>query len=680
MSIRPDFHTELAQLFLDDLSYQRANYYYFVGKIDPWGSEDIATSTSPTFAFSEDLALRGNMMFAKKIGASDVSLVCKSNEWRANIVYDMWDHTVDMSSKTFYVLTDDFRVYKCLDNGNGLVSTIKPTGTSVYPLRTSDGYLWKYMYTIPVFKRSRFVSSTGIPVQRALTDSFYNNGSIEIVSVTNGGSGYNDIQLTNIFVTGSTSGSGATATVSAVNGLGAITAVTVNNGGTGYLYGARLVVTSTGGSGAKLTLTANGSGVITAITPTIGGTGYQVGDVVVISVGGAVLYPVVSRVTGSITDVIIKDPGYGYSSTITLNVQGSAQDPGTGLYPGNSTAILKAIKSAGSIARVTIEDPGQDYPADTATTITVQGDGTGAAFSPVVVDGVVVGVIIESKGSGYTTIGLQIVGEGTGAVATAYVGESDFISDQSVVEQAAVAGAIHAIKITAGGTGYSASPVVTIAGDGTGATATATVVGGVITRIDVDAPGEDYTYATVTITDSTGISAAAYAIMPPVGGHGKDAVDELFANAIVLNTSLKESLQDQNISQFFRQFGIIRNPLINNSTNFYLQQSEVLLYAVVFNNITGLQLNEVLSKNNYKFRVADIDGTTVYLQNLSRGTPVMTGTFTADVDQLRSYTSTSIVSTPTMNKYSGSILYANNVNPFTFNENQGIILRTFITF
>lgn len=679
MSIRTDFHTELAQLFIDDLSYQRANYYYFVGKIDPWGEDDVAPVTTPSFSFKEDLTLRENLMFVKKIGASDVSMVCRSIEWLQGTVYDMWDHTQDMTEKDFYVMTDAFQVYKCLDNNNGAASTIRPAGTSVYPLRTSDGYLWKYMYTIPVFKRSRFISSTNIPVQVALTDSFYNNGSIEAATVTAAGSGYADVQLTTVNVSGTTTGSGATAVVSSVGALGEITGVNVTSGGTGYTKGARLEVSSVAGVGAVLQMTVNGSGVITAITPTTGGTGYDVGDIVVITVGGAEIIPVVSRVTGSIVDVIIQDPGYGYTAAPTLTVQGTVQFPGDGLYNGHTTAILKAIEDGGSIVRVTIEDPGIDYPADTATTISVQGDGQDAAFSPVVVDGRVVGIIIENKGTGYTTISLQIVGAGTGATAAAYVGESDFVSDQSVVEQSAVPGAIYAIKVSQGGGAYT-SPTVTITGDGTGATATATAVDGVITKITVTNAGENYTYANVAVSDPTGANCIAYAILPPQGGHGKDAVKELYANSVVLNTSLKDSLQSANISQFFRQFGILRNPLIQGSPNFYLAQSEIILTQVVMLNVTNLQLNEVLIKSGYRYRVADIVGNNVWLQKLSRATENMVGTYTIEGDALREYTVSSVVSQPTLNKYSGSILYANNVNPFTFNEDQGIVLRTFIAF
>ena len=69
---------------------------------------------------------------------------------------------------------------------------------------------------------------------------------------------------------------------------------------------------------------------------------------------------------------------------------------------------------------------------------------------------------------------------------------------------------ISSIPLTAGGAGYIGAPVVTITGGGgTGATAVATVIGGVITGITITSAGTGYTSApTVTLTGG-GASAPA---------------------------------------------------------------------------------------------------------------------------------------------------------------------------
>jgi hypothetical protein len=71
-------------------------------------------------------------------------------------------------------------------------------------------------------------------------------------------------------------------------------------------------------------------------------------------------------------------------------------------------------------------------------------------------------------------------------------------------------GPISTVTVTNGGSGYSATPTVTITDPtGSGAVATATVAGGVITGISITNPGSGYTRPTVVITDATGSGATA---------------------------------------------------------------------------------------------------------------------------------------------------------------------------
>lgn len=85
-----------------------------------------------------------------------------------------------------------------------------------------------------------------------------------------------------------------------------------------------------------------------------------------------------------------------------------------------------------------------------------------------------------------------------------------------------ISGSITTITVTAGGSGYSATPTVTISApdfpsgqgsyaSGDQATATAIVAGGVILAISVNYGGHGYFQPTVTITDTTGTGATATA-------------------------------------------------------------------------------------------------------------------------------------------------------------------------
>lgn len=90
-----------------------------------------------------------------------------------------------------------------------------------------------------------------------------------------------------------------------------------------------------------------------------------------------------------------------------------------------------------------------------------------------------------------------------------------------------ISGQVSTISVTAGGSGYSATPTITISEpdfpshegafpNGAQATASAVVTAGVITDIQVDYGGAGYFQPTVTITDSTGSGATATAETSPL--------------------------------------------------------------------------------------------------------------------------------------------------------------------
>jgi len=72
---------------------------------------------------------------------------------------------------------------------------------------------------------------------------------------------------------------------------------------------------------------------------------------------------------------------------------------------------------------------------------------------------------------------------------------------------------LDSVSVTSPGSNYSDSPVVTVTGDGSGASAYATVVNGKINSIAVNDRGTGYSVASVTITDSTGSGAVAQAVL-----------------------------------------------------------------------------------------------------------------------------------------------------------------------
>lgn len=179
-----------------------SNFYYTFGRVTSWPtvsqvnpvsnlSEVISSEEDPpgiANTYSGELEARRDIVYSKLIDSNDIGLVVRRVNWTPGLVYDQYDDytsdrlsangAADISQAIFYVLTDDFNVYKCLYNNNGAQSIVKPFRTTTVPEKYSDGYMWKFMYTIPISLRNKFLTSTYMPVTTALTNQFYSRGSI----------------------------------------------------------------------------------------------------------------------------------------------------------------------------------------------------------------------------------------------------------------------------------------------------------------------------------------------------------------------------------------------------------------------------------------------------------------------------------------------------------------------
>ena len=164
---------------------QKTNIYLFIGKHTPWdssdtvsGAGDLTNDMNPPIPSDTvqniDFELWRNMIAAKKGNPSDVKHVIPRHDWSLNNdgsgkVYTQYDDLnkslFNSSYSPFYVFTDDFNVYKCISNNYGSLSTVKPTGADTSQMiETSDGYVWKYMYSISPADSLKFVTTSHVPV------------------------------------------------------------------------------------------------------------------------------------------------------------------------------------------------------------------------------------------------------------------------------------------------------------------------------------------------------------------------------------------------------------------------------------------------------------------------------------------------------------------------------------
>jgi len=134
--------------------------------------------------------------------------------------------------------------------------------------------------------------------------------------------------------------------------------------------------------------------------------------------------------------------------------------------------------------------------------------------------------------------------------------------DQYNVQQAATPGEIVGIAVTSGGTGYTSVPSVVITGPGgTSATATATVSGGAVVKVEMTARGSGYEDAIVTFTGGGGTGAAARAIISKQG-IGADARTDMNATGVMFNTKLEGDADLAYILNDFQQAALFTNPKV----------------------------------------------------------------------------------------------------------------------
>ena len=273
-----------------------------------------------------------DIIAAKRITTDFARSVIRRFNWdtSANPVFDMWkpDYSTtpgsggqigkasatgatNIADAKYYLINSQYEVFKCLYNGetptnpSGQPATNEPkttpsAGQGSYSngIFTEDpaanGYIWKYMYTIPTDDVLRFLSTDFMPIvlpsnaSRQATEAIATGApnAINVVLVENAGQG-----LTNGTYYAPIVGDGTGGVVEIVIAAGQLDSVTVTAGGSGYTYASvplqdGLVNGDPGWTGAPVGLytdaglttgatavPANATGALEVILPPQGGHG-----------------------------------------------------------------------------------------------------------------------------------------------------------------------------------------------------------------------------------------------------------------------------------------------------------------------------------------------------------------------------------------------------------------------
>lgn len=278
--ITTPFRVLNAENFKEDVADSNTSVYLGIGKSDAWSNttSDL-TDTTPFVPgdHRDDINEAYQQLIALKlITASDVSHVVNRHDYADGKVFVAWDSDdSDIYDKAFYMITNEFKVYKCLKAGNAGTS-IQPVHTGTLPATGGDGYTWKYLYTTTTIDSEKFLTNSYMPVKTlaespdlADTDVNYpqqqsqkNSRSsavaagIERIEVTAGGV-YSGTPT--LVITGDGTGATATAVMSGTGSTQTVASITVTAKGTDYTVAditfstgdaaARAVITTPGGHG-----------------------------------------------------------------------------------------------------------------------------------------------------------------------------------------------------------------------------------------------------------------------------------------------------------------------------------------------------------------------------------------------------------------------------------------------
>lgn len=692
---------EIARSFYRDVISGFDNYFVFLGKTSAWGTPDSPEVPQDTRQYLADA--HKNMLLLKKVvpGPSDIVYMVHRHGWEAGTtVYTAYADDVEMYdveegvTKNFYVMTDEYNIYKCLSNNNGAVSTEKPTSTDPYASAIqvlSDGYIWKFMYQVPVLDRIRFLTPEYIPVRSGV--SYDVTGVLDSVVINNSGAGYTDPYA---------------------------------------------VIEGDGYKPQPLAITGTNVGVDFDNAIRYVGHYFETGDKVVYSKGAGTAFG--GLVNNNIYYIIKVDADNFKVASSLANAQSNiaiAISAGTGtthrlILVGDETEVL--TDGLGSISRVNILNSYRGYTtaritmydSDTAPlsgseylgTITTTADsknvvGVGTSFTTqlsagrTLVDrhnrivGIVASIasdtalVLESPAA--ITVSNEeyssFAGSGFEGVVILNMETANAINENVVMSS--VPGAVFRVDVLDGGTEYSESGTyITALGDGQDLSVSPVIVDGVITNVTINNPGRGYNYVRLSASSTLGTDAEFFAHVGPQNGHGYNIPQELLATSICVATTINTDNVDLFVGNDYRQIGLIKNPKL------YSRDGDV--DVGYFSSITGTACfvvqvpqsqyasyevdDEIESSNGGIYQViakrydALNDAYYVYLLYLEGQKTLISSTMLTNITNGALLLSILRVIPPEFDKNTGTIVHLKNADPVTRTDQQVETIKLLLHF
>lgn len=267
------------------------------------------------------------------------------------------------------------------------------------------------------------------------------------------------------------------------------------------------------------------------------------------------------------------------------------------------------------------------------------------------------------------------------------------VATNKFVRASAVPGGIDVVNVTNSGNNYTngtTQSIINISGDGTGAVIRANVSAGKVQNVVIQNRGLNYTYADLTFNDvlgGVGSGAQAVVRIAPVSGHGYDSEDELNATSIMFDVDFIEGEGgDLPINNDFREVVLVQNPYAYGTTNL-ATADKYSLYTKMkvspgigdFTPDESVFQGTTLTDSSFTADVISFDNVEnfLYLNNIRGniiGNQTIKGVNTGSIRVVNN------VISPTIQPYSGKILYISNKLPITRDASQTERIRFILSF
>jgi hypothetical protein len=365
-----------------------SSLYCVLAKNDPWTDENNPPTPTQDQQYIKQFYKK--IFAAKYISSGNISPVIKRIDWTSGFTYDFYQDNIDMFAVdsnenlilNFYVKNKYDQVFKCLWNNSTLVngsyvgtpSTIEPyfqpgSYNTNNIFQSTDGYKWKYIFTVDIGSKVKFMDSAWIPVPvgqntpNPLATTAIGVGNIDVINVPQGGSGY-DVANAVVTVTVTGDGTGATGTATIVNG--SVKDVVVTNTGSNYTYASVAITSDLGSNTIAIAPTSPVSGhgydpvselgcshvmLVSEFTGSEGGViptdimYHQIGLLVNPVAKSTTPNPANSAIYKTTTDFVVS-PGFGVFVTDEILYQGGS------LATATFTATILSFDTAGNVVKL----------------------------------------------------------------------------------------------------------------------------------------------------------------------------------------------------------------------------------------------------------------------------------------------------------------------------------------